>query len=191
ACPNPDIYVRIDFEDQLGWHDDLKPIIFAGECKTEKTRSKNTPAQLAVAFHATLIILILYYLDNRSSGSDPLPAWLFLYGIEYTEHGFFVHVHFPYYHFDGPNPGWGFVSAKFTDEFSKVFKNGDTDLRLSALALLFRMRSQAMFVMEKLKEWKRAPRVLSVLQRQAAAPDSLAGTSGESPKRKKGPRVTL
>ncbi|PVF96946.1 hypothetical protein CPB86DRAFT_874528 [Serendipita vermifera] len=193
ACPRPDIFARVNFDDNLGWYEDLKPIIFGGECKTQKTQSKNTPAQLAVAFHATLIILILYYLDNRSCASDPLPGWLYLYGIEYTEHGFVVHVHFPYYKFEEPNFGWGFISAKFTDEFSQVFKSGDTALRLSALAFLFRMRSQGMFIMEKLKTWKRAPKVLVVLQKQAYEKQHgpLTGDRGMSSKRKKGPRVTI
>jgi hypothetical protein len=167
----PDIFARINFDDELGWHEDLMPVIFAGECKTKKSQNKRTRVQLAVAFHATLIILILYYLDNRSSVSDPLPQWLYLYGIEYTEHGFVVHVHYPYYQFNpteqDEEAGWRFASALFTDKYSKVFKNGDTGLKLSALSFLFRMRSQGMFILEKLKAWKRAPEVLVVLQTRA------------------------
>jgi hypothetical protein len=143
------------------------PIIYASECKTKKTQTKRTQVQLAVAFHATLIILILYYLDNRTSASDPLPEWLYLYGIEYIEHGFIVHVHYPYYEFDGPQPGWRFVSSKFTERYSEVFKTTETELRLSALAFLFHMRSQSMYISEKLKAWERGPQVLVVLQGQA------------------------
>jgi hypothetical protein len=131
--------------------------------------------QLAVAFHATLIILILYYLDNRTSPSDPLPEWLYLYGIEYIEHGFVVHVHYPYYEFYNPQPGsnsgwepgWRFASARFTDRYSEVFKDTETELRLSALAFLFHMRSHSMYILEKLKAWERGPQVLVVLQGQA------------------------
>lgn len=199
AMPHPDSYARVNFADELGWHEDLKPIIFGSECKTKKTQTKNTRAQLAVAFHATLIILILYYLDNRSCASDPLPEWLFLYGIEYIEHGFVVHVHYPHYNFDDPNAGWGFTSAMFTDKFSEVFKGCDTGLRLSALAFLFRMRSQGMFVMEKLKAWDHAPEVLWVLQRQAyeerhgplQSPARNDVPCGKPPKRTYRPRVTI
>lgn len=31
--PSPDNYARVTFEDDAGWHQDLMPIIFGGECK--------------------------------------------------------------------------------------------------------------------------------------------------------------
>jgi hypothetical protein len=149
----------------MGWHEDLMPIIFGGECKPQITYSKNTCAQLAVAFHSTLVILILYYLDNRTSTSDLLPNWLFIYGIEYTEFGFIVRVHYPYYDFE--EASWKFGSVKFTEQFSRVFGKKEADQRLSALAFLFRMRSHGLLIKRKLSEWTRAPEVLVVLQHQA------------------------
>jgi hypothetical protein len=75
------------------------PVIFAGECKTKKGLTPHTPAQLACALNGTLVLLVLMYLDMRTTTEDPLPEWLFVYGIIYTGSGVIIRAHFPTYRY--------------------------------------------------------------------------------------------
>jgi hypothetical protein len=144
------------------------PILFGGECKTEKTHSKHTRAQLAASFHATLIILILYYLDTRPDTEEPMPPWLFLLGIEYVETGFVIYAHYPRYKVSSSGGKWCFISVPITKKFASVFRYDTTSkVRVRALAALFNMRNHGRYVLGKLAEWTDSEAVLAVLQRQA------------------------
>jgi hypothetical protein len=84
-------------------------VIFAGECKKTGKDHPKTPAQLACALNGTLVLLDLMYLDMRRDVHDPLPSWMFVYGILYTGKGLIIRAHFPAYQFnkdaDGGNLG--------------------------------------------------------------------------------------
>src|ERR1700743_1030649 len=112
--PSPDIYVRAS-EESLKWDKLLLPVVFAAECKPRKRWDAWNPrAQLACAFHATLITLVLYFLDTRTSVRSTLPPWLFLYGIEYTEFGVTIHSHHPAYEILDNSTGKGHWVFKAT-----------------------------------------------------------------------------
>ena len=163
--PSPDIYSRI--AEMLGWAPTLLPVLFAGECKRGVSHTKNTKAQLACAFHATLIILVLYYLDNRRSSTEPLPPWLYLDAIDYVENGFLIYAHYPQYVYE-PKPHWKFVSAQVTNAYAQVFQNPRTELSVRATAALLRLVTHTHFLLRKLTKWERAATVLKPLFEQAA-----------------------
>ncbi|CAG7850322.1 SubName: Full=Uncharacterized protein {ECO:0000313/EMBL:CCA75764.1} [Serendipita indica DSM 11827] len=158
--PSPDIYNRADIN-TLDWgNEKLMPVFFAGECKpSHKYDEWDVPAQLASAFHGTLVILVLYYLDNRANTRDPLPPWLFLYGIGYTEKNVMVYSHHPAYRPDKDTaiPRWHFVSSELYT-FPSAFRDGRRRCRL--LSALYRIRSHSLFVLEQLQQWERAKKVL-------------------------------
>jgi hypothetical protein len=167
--PMPDLYVRAlaDF----GWPKSLEallPMVFAGEGKRNSTVDvEDIRAQLATAFHATLIILILYYLDTRKELTSDLPPWLFLYGIEYTEFGVNICAHFPSYEFDGGLGRWCLESKIITQDYGNVFLTSNKPQRMRLLSNLYRIRSHSVFVLEQLQEWSRAEKVLGVLLKSA------------------------
>jgi hypothetical protein len=147
-----------------GWHASLLPVLVALEAKQRDTHTQNTKVQLASALQATLVLLILYYLDTRSDIGEACPPWLFLYGIEYVEFGINIYSHHPYYESEGEKAGWGFQSTLLTDRFWDVFKPRTYPYdRCEALAALFKIRSHSKFVLEQLEKWKRAKDVLEVL----------------------------
>jgi len=165
--PSPDIYVRVSPE-SLEWPRCLLPVLFAAECKPMIHYDIWMPrAQLACAFHATLITFIIYHLDTRHSVDSALPPWLFLYGIEYTEYGVIIHAHHPTYEILDGKGHWIFKATIISDEYQSAFRQGsDPLLRIQLLAALFRVRSHAAHVLEKLKRWKRAPLILGPLAPQ-------------------------
>lgn len=164
--PSPDMYLRaISGSISKDWDPSLSPVLFAAECKQAQTHTINTRAQLATAFQASLIILILYYLDTRHSRDSACPPWLFLYGIEYVEHGMWIHAHYPSY--DHTTQRWGLIATLVTDRFGRVFKTGEsTKMRLQALAALFKIRSHSLFVLKQLRNWTRAAEILQVLKKE-------------------------
>lgn len=164
STPKPDIYLRVPANNQRLWHSSLMPIIFAGECKKNEYKEQ-TKAQLAAAYHATLIILILYYLDTRPATNSYLPNWLHLYGIEYTEFGFKMYALFPDYHFDEER--WVFTCRLHTDCFQSVFRDGsDVDI-YQALVAIVHAKSHALFIAKKLEDWTNSEAALVVLQHYA------------------------
>ena len=147
-----------------GWNSNLLPVLFAAECKQGSTHTLDTRAQLATALQATLIILILYYLDTRRSQESACPPWLFLYGIEYVELGMWIHAHCPYYDHEAQPPQWRFKSTLITRRYDACFRANDPPyMRMQALAALFKIRSHSLFVLKQLKSWRRGSKVLQVL----------------------------
>jgi hypothetical protein len=112
-------------------------------------------------------MLILYYLDTRHSDESALPAWLFLYGIEYTEKGVIIHTHHPAYFVDESDPDkshWILKATMVSDAYSGAFISGvDGAVLLKLLASLFRIRSHSLHVLERLGRWKRGPKVLETV----------------------------
>jgi hypothetical protein len=147
------------------WHSWLSPILFAAEGKLQKRYGSHVHAQLAAAFQASMIILILYYLDTRASAHSAIPPWLFLYGIEYTENGLLIRAHAPYYEHNSQQPHWKFKSLLMATEYESVFVLGKPrSLRLKLLAALLKIRSHSWYVLDQLNAWKRGTRVLRPLE---------------------------
>jgi hypothetical protein len=165
SIPSPDICVRATSDGILeGWHPSLLPVLVALEAKQGATYTKNTKVQLASSLQATLVLLILYYLDTRRSTGEACPPWLFLCGIVYVEWGMEIYSHHPYYENEGEKAGWGFQSTLLTSKFREAFKpRSDPYIRCEALAALFKIRSHSKFILEQLEKWKRAKDVLEVL----------------------------
>lgn len=119
-----------------------------------------------MTFHGTLVTFILYYLDTRHSLNSPLPHWMFLYGIEYTEYGVYIYTHHPAYKFDEANPSngrWIFKSTRLSTEYGRAFTLGATERRVQLLAYLFRIRSHSLQVLQHLKRWNRSTTILGTL----------------------------
>lgn len=152
STPRPDMYFRAVYGRDLPWKPDLMPVLFGGECKLAGRCTKNTQAQLAASFNATLIIFILYYLDNRPHRRAPLPEWLFLWGIVYTEYGFIICVHFPFYSF-GATPSWGFVSSIYNTRYEYLWHGNSLPSRMLALINVLCMMRHNDVVLKNLKEW--------------------------------------
>jgi hypothetical protein len=163
-APNPDIAVRAAVSSE--WWPNLRPVLFAGETKDPKMYDDNTKAQLACAFHATIILLILYYLDNRPSPDAPCPPWLFLYGIEYIDSGFKIYAHYPRY--EDTKSRWEFTSVLISQAFGQVFESSadpeEKSIKLArAIAALYHIREHCILVDQKLRNWERAPQILKHL----------------------------
>jgi hypothetical protein len=120
---------------------------------------------LAGAFHATLIILILYYLDTRQSIEDRLPPWMIVYGIVYNKTGFLIRQHCPiYYQKDDERRqagsyGWGAITFPIC-YFDNAFTNPPGP-RPRALAALQRLSGHAQHILEKLQNWEGYATILS------------------------------
>jgi hypothetical protein len=163
--PEPDICVRATSDSILeDWHPSLLPVLVALEAKREATYTKNTKVQLASALQATLVLLILYYLDTRRNTREACPPWLFLYGIEYVEGGMNIYSHHPYYESEGEKAGWGFQSTLLTGRFREAFKPlSGPYIHSEVLAALFKIRSHSKFILEQLEKWRRAKDVQELL----------------------------
>lgn len=160
--PFPDIHVRATISPT--WPIILRPVLFAGESKDIEKYDGDTKVQLACALHATLIVLILYYLDNRPSLDAPCPHWLFLYGVEYVDDGLKIYAHYPRY-IDNES-GWGFISVLLSQAFTGIFKKSPVDKSVKmarAIAALYHIRQHSIFLSQKLQEWENAPNVLNLL----------------------------
>lgn len=144
----PDGWIRPKPE-KLGWSPRLLPVLYAQECKRANAKGHDAVAQLAIALQPTLVELIAFYLDTRGSPEEPMPPWLFLFGVFYTEDGFDIYAHYPRY----INDRWGATSVHLLT-FSDIFRDvGVPRVRLRALAVVLRMRSHASFLLKQLQRW--------------------------------------
>lgn len=160
--PSPDIGVQARV--QLWAPDDWKPFarlispcVFSAECKREDTLTEKCEAQLAMNTNATINLLILIYLDTRTTQYQKLPAWMCIYSIIYTELGFTIYAHYPTFipASNRKSSSWRPTSCELSRAFAKVFDQKCTHLddRISALRVLFMLRSHALFLAEQIKEW--------------------------------------
>ena len=116
-------------------------------------RELNAGTELAYSFHQVMMLLVLYYLDHRRSIGDPLPPWMFLYGLTFDEMGFVIRVHHPIYLFEiGRHDRWGAYSLRARGDHREVFNPSLTG-RALALAALLRIRSHAHYVFSQLRNW--------------------------------------
>ncbi|CCA75854.1 hypothetical protein PIIN_09849 [Serendipita indica DSM 11827] len=158
--PKPDLMLRLKTCEN--WKRQLCPVVFAAECKTTKTCTGDVRAQLALDLYASLIVLILFYLDQRQSEDEGLPPWMYLLGLEYTEDGVQVHAYYPSY--DHKRSRWILRAMPLLAAHRNVFNNGGPGDRLHLLAVLYRCRSHSLFVADQLRRWERAMTVLGHLE---------------------------
>lgn len=153
-----DIIFRIS-PSSMGWDPQLCPVIIAAAYRTEEEdiEAHAAAARLSNTFRITMIILILYYLDTRAQPNTPLPSWMYLMGLVYTETGFTVHVHYPIYH-----SGWKICSSSNTNQFWNI-STIEGSQRGRAINTLYRIRGHGLFVLQKLKEWDGYERVVKSL----------------------------
>ena len=156
--PKANICIRVP-QRELDWDPRLAPVLFAAVSSTSEPKNLQKAAELAYIFHPMMILFILFYLDTRRSPGDPIPPWMCLFGLVYTETGFAVHAHFPVFHWDDGDPDrvcssdrWGARSILITSKCIFAFKQ-QYDGRSRALALLLRIQSHARWVLEELKKW--------------------------------------
>ena len=119
-------------------------------------RELDAATELAYSFHQVMMLLVLYYLDHRRGIGDPLPTWMFLYGLTFDEMGFVIRIHHPIYLFEticAPrHDRWGAYSFHAQSDYQELF-NPSLIGRPLALAALLRIRSHAHYVFSQLRNW--------------------------------------
>jgi hypothetical protein len=136
----------------------LSPCVFSANCKREAASTEKCEARLAMNSNATIVMLIMIYLDTRSKQFEKLPAWMCVYALIYTELGFNIYVHYPSVHLTaGQGDGWHWrpTSCLLSGVFSNVFnqEDGDPDKRVRAIRVLFKLRSHSLFLVEQIRRW--------------------------------------
>jgi hypothetical protein len=138
----------------LPWDYDDRIVLFAAQYLSGPLDDAIT--RLAHSLHSGINILILYYLETRREVYQPLPNWMYLYGIIYTESGFRIYAHYPLYQpeLDTRNGvgGWFARSKSIEFDVGDVF-NERAHKRASAIAALLRIQSHIRFVLNRLKQW--------------------------------------
>jgi hypothetical protein len=113
-------------------------------------------AQLAMNSNATIITLIMIYLDTQSEQFAKLPGWMCVYALIYTELGFTIFAHYPSVHLT-PKKGegwhWRPISCVLSSVFANVLNQEDTgpEKRIRAIRVLLMIRSHALFLIEQVK----------------------------------------
>ena len=74
---------------------ELCPMLVAGWDMTSIFPDGDDAGRHAQTLHSSLVVLILYYLDNRKTRNEPLPWWLTLFGISYTASTARIYALFP------------------------------------------------------------------------------------------------
>jgi hypothetical protein len=131
-----------------------EPILLAAQYNDGNERA--AIEQLAQAFHSTIVLFILYYLDLRDSLDQQIPKWMVLYGIIYNEEGFTIKEFYPAFHFGKDNTfpfNWGACSASAAS-FIGTFRLPPANRSRSLMALM-RIRSHARAILQRFVEWKR------------------------------------
>jgi hypothetical protein len=161
CCRHPGLatLVGIPIHPPLPWDFSLVPILFAAHPgQAEKTEAQ---LQIASSLHPAMVILILYYLDTRKRVDDPLPSWLFLFGLLYTRFGVEIIAHVPAYQrkhqnqvksHNGDNPGWRSHSWLLDKQYTSFFDTNPSS-RQYPIAALLKIRAHTHFVLERLREW--------------------------------------
>lgn len=155
--PKANICIRVP-QRELDWDPQLAPVLFAAVSSPKEARNLQKATELAYVFHPMMILFIIFYLDTRQSPGEPIPPWMCLFGLVYTEEGFVVHAHFPVFHWDDADSDrlcsphrWGARSIIITRTCLSAFTQSHG--RSQSLALLLRVQSHARWVLEELKKW--------------------------------------
>ena len=150
----PDYSCRVP-PTEIGWPPELCPLLFAAQYKgDDQAEAKRV---LACSFHPMMILLLLYYLDTRTSEEEPLPSWMVLFGIIYNEHGLSIHAHYPDVVNLSDNSSnsirhvWGARSYQLGNPLDHFW---DRNSRPYILGTLYRIQGHCRHVLEQLKSWR-------------------------------------
>jgi hypothetical protein len=142
---------------EMGWPPELCPLLFAAQYKGKDCAQAERV--LACSFHPMMILLLLYYLDTRTSAEEPLPPWMVLFGVTYDERGLSIHAHYPEV-VDLPDNGsdptrrvWGAHSDRLGKGLED-FWGWDITTRPYILGTLYRIQGHCRHVLERLKSWR-------------------------------------
>jgi hypothetical protein len=166
TSPWPDYAARPSVNRWQDWGY-LTPCVFSAECKRSSTKGDDTEAQVAMNSHPILVIFITLYLDIRRTRDEPIPPWMWVYALIYTENGFEVYTHSISTEVptekgfeassESVRAGFRFRSTRFISDYSKVFRQDvKTDHRLKALTLLYMIRSHTLFVVDQVETWAKS-----------------------------------
>jgi hypothetical protein len=124
--------------------------------------------ELAETFQPMMTLFILYYLDTRTSTSDPFPSWMVLFGMVYTESGVIVRGHSPCFQPQTNGPpdigeelGWRATSWDvYEDECNTLLRPPN---RRPLFSILNRIQRHSKQVFECLKAWEGYGRACQLL----------------------------
>jgi hypothetical protein len=145
------------------WSRQLAPVLIAAQYggKDEQLAVE----QLAQAFHSTIILLILYYLDTNTTERRPIPEWMILFGVIYHEGGIMIQEFFPTLNIEtGSTTGksswsWG-ASSSSTVRFDSALVEHPI-VRSTLVATLLRIQNRASHLLGKLATWKGFRQIVS------------------------------
>jgi hypothetical protein len=147
----------------LGWREDMCPLLFAAQFSASEA-FRRPGLDLAIwkldqAFQPTMALLTLYYLDTRLSPSDPLPSWMVLFGLVYTESSVYIRGHCPHLRNDtqdvrniAETPWW--TATSWDVESHKEMLLFAPKFRGRLLCTLCDIQRHCKLVLEHLKAWE-------------------------------------
>jgi hypothetical protein len=155
TVPRPDVSCRLS---AAKWSNKpvsarTAPSTFIGEAKFYPDDDDMVLAQIAMSMHPNLLILALYYLDHRKHSNDPIPAWLFLFGIRYFANGFNIYAH--YFDWNAAEERFKFHSVPLANGvFDALGETPSNIMNMKAVSALGSLRSHSYFVAKQLLSWK-------------------------------------
>jgi hypothetical protein len=142
----------------------VMPVFLAAQYVTDS--EMGAVEQLASAFHTTLMIMIVYYLDRRSRVDENLPSWMVLYGVIFDESGFRLQEFYPVYTGDRTvkpaDIGWGASSDCVASSTIRTFTVHEL-YRGRLIQVLLRVVSRAQEILQKLVQWDGYQRLMMSL----------------------------
>lgn len=135
------------------WDSKLLPALWVTEAKANSTTPTSLlgAPQVAPVVMPAIVMFILFYLDTRRSLNEPLPSWAFIFSLLYNKDGYDIYVHYPRY--DETQKGWGAYFLLYSAHKTIFTDQSDRRKRIRALAIMQRMQSHELFVLERFKEW--------------------------------------
>ena len=136
-----------------GWDKRLLPALWVIEAKANRT----TPdplygaPQVAPVVLPVIVMFILFYLDTRQTLDEGLPPWSFIFSLVCNQEGYNIYVHYPRY--DRDLKMWGAYSMLFSEHETIFQSEADSRTRIHGLAIMQRMQSHELFVLERFMEW--------------------------------------
>ena len=136
------------------WDEKLLPALWVMEAKSSSSTPNllHGPPQVVPVVMPVVIMFILFYLDTRQTLDEALPPWSFIFSLLYNHEGYHIYVHYPRY--DRTRKMWGAYSMCFSSEHQTIFTSeASAEERIRGLAIMQRMQSHELFVLERFREW--------------------------------------
>jgi hypothetical protein len=148
------------------------PVLFAAQFSPSEA-FRRPGLDLAIwkldqAFRPTMALLTLYYLDTRTSPSDPLPFWMVLFGLVYTESSVHIRGHCPHLRTDSRDAQNGLATPTWTTTSWDVRSYKEIlllapEFRELLLCALNDIQGHCKSVLEHLKAWEGYGRACQLL----------------------------